>query len=266
MPTIFDAETIFAVFGPWVLGFGLILTRTAALIVATPLFSSPMVPTMTKAGLVGTLALVVTVSTGPDIPPVQLNLLSIAGAVVHEAIVGAVMGLAVAVAFGALHFTGQMVGIQMGFAIANVVDPSTYQQVGVVAQLLNLMGLSLFLVFDGHLMILRAFFQSFEIASIGALEPQGGVIIAELVRQGGLLFSVGLKIALPVVCVVLLVNVGLATIARTVPQVNIFVIGFMITISLGLVLLGMAMPSTAKVFESLIEEAVRTAIKMSRLF
>lgn len=266
MPTIFDAETIFAVLGPWVLGFGLILTRTAGLVLATPLFSSPLVPSMTKAGLVGVLALVVTISTGPPVAPVELNTLSIAGAMVHEGIVGAVMGLAVAVAFGALHFTGQMVGIQMGFAIANVVDPSTFQQVGVVAQLLNLMGLSLFLVFDGHLLILRAFFQSFEVAPLGALEPDGGLIIGELVRQGGLLFSLGLKIALPVVCVVLLVNVGLATIARTVPQVNIFVIGFMITISLGLILLGLALPATAVVFEQLIEDAIRSAIQLSKMF
>ena len=86
------------------------------------------------------------------------------------------------------------------------------------------------------------------------------------VRQGGLLFSVGLKIALPVVCVVLLVNVGLATIARTVPQVNIFVIGFLVTISLGMLVLGFAIPATASVFETVIEDAIRGSIRITKMF
>ena len=101
---------------------------------------------------------------------------------------------------------------------------------------------------------------------IGGAVPQGDTIIAVLIQQGALLFSLGLKLALPISCVVLLVNVALATIARTVPQVNIFVLGFLFTIGLGMLILLYSLPYTASVFENMLFDAIRTGIKMTRLF
>lgn len=265
-PTVLDADSIFAVVGPYVYAFSLVLVRIAALVATTPIFSAPAIPIPSKMGLVGVLTLLVMVSTGPMPAPGPLEPVGLTGAVLSEAIVGGTMGLAVMVLFGALAFTGQLVGIQMGFAIANVVDPTTFQQVGVVAQVLNLLGLMLFLVFDGHLLMLRALFDSFELVPLGGAVFQTGPIVGELVRLGSELFSIGLRIALPTVCVVLLVNVGLATIARTVPQVNIFVIGFLFTISLGLLVLGLSLPSTALLFEDLVENAIRTVLRLMHGF
>lgn len=266
MQNLLDAEAIFAVLGPFAMAFALVLGRVVGLIATTPLLSSPLIPNPIKAALAGVLTLFVVFGGGTQPPAVDLDALSLAGALVGELVVGAVMGLAVSIAFGALHFCGQMIGIQMGFAVANVVDPSTFQQVGVVAQVLNLLGTMLFLAFDGHLLIIRAFMESFAFVPLGGTDPQVGAIIAEIIRQSGHLFEIGLRIALPVVCVVLLVNVGLATIARTVPQVNIFVIGFMITISLGLFVLAFSVQATATVFEGVVEDAVRGAIRITKLF
>ncbi len=266
MTHLLDAEAIFAVLGPFAMGFALVLGRVVGLMATTPLLSSPLIPNPAKAALAGVLTLFVAFGGGLEPPAVDLNAIALAGALVGELIIGAVMGLAVTIAFGALHFCGQMIGIQMGFAVANVVDPSTFQQVGVLAQVLNLLGTMLFLAFDGHLLIIRAFMESFAIVPLAGSDPQVGAIIGEIIAQSALLFEIGLRIALPVVCVVLLVNVGLATIARTVPQVNIFVIGFLVTISLGLIVLGFSVPSTATVFESVIEDAIRSAIRVTRLF
>ena len=113
--------------------------------------------------------------------------------------------------------------------------------------------------------MLQALFQSFSIVPRGAT-PQGANLMTALIIQGSQLFSIGLRIGLPVVCVVLLVNVGLATLARTVPQVNIFVVGFMITISLGLLILGIAFPSIASVFKSLMQTTIQDAARMLRFF
>lgn len=266
MADLLDAQGIFAVIGPWVVAFALVLGRVVGLMLTTPLLSSPLVPGPIKAALAGAMALFVTATIGVGAPSLALDALSITGVLIGELVIGAVMGLAVTIAFGALHFCGQMVGIQMGFAIANVVDPANFEQVGVVAQVLNLLGLMLFVTFDGHLLILRAFFDSFGAVPLGGGDPQVGAIVAEIIRQSALLFSIGLRIALPMVCVVMLVNVGLATIARTVPQVNIFVIGFMITISLGLFVLAFSVQATATVFEGVVEDAVRGAIRITKLF
>ena len=137
MENLLDAEAIFAVLGPFAMAFALVLGRVVGLIATTPLLSSPLLPNPIKAALAGVLTLFVAFGGGVQPPSVDLNALALAGALVGELIVGAVMGLSVSIAFGALHFCGQMIGIQMGFAVANVVDPSTFQQVGVIAQVLN---------------------------------------------------------------------------------------------------------------------------------
>ncbi len=259
------AEGIFAVVGPVAISAALVLTRIGALFLTTPVFNAPTIPTVVKAGIVGVLTVLVMITTGPAPHVGELSALGLAGAAIREAIVGGVMGLAVAIVFGALAFAGQLFGVQMGFAIASVVDPATHQQVGVLGQLLNLLGMMLFLLFNGHLMLIGALFDSFTVVPLGMVAPNAPAIVDELVRHGAVVFSFGLRIALPVACVVLLVNVGLATIARTVPQVNIFVIGFMITISLGLLLLAYSLPYTARLFEIALGDAVAIAVRMVHL-
>ena len=86
---------------------------------------------------------------------------------------------------------------------------------------------------DGHIMMLQALFQSFDIIPLGSATIQTQPLMGDLITMGSDIFSLGLKMGLPVICVVLLVNVGLATLART-SQVNIFILGFLITISIGL--------------------------------
>ena len=137
---------------------------------------------------------------------------------------------------------------------------------GVLAQLLKMLGLALFIALDAHLLVIRALFDSFDVIPLGGAIPQGDQIIAVLIDQGAQLFALGLKLALPISCVVLLVNVALATIARTVPQVNIFVLGFLFTIGLGLLILLYSVPYTAAVFEDMLHDAIRTGIQMTRLF
>jgi len=266
MSGVLDFQGINAVFGPWIISFALIVVRIGALIIVAPLFSMKSVPVIIKAGLVATLSLMVMSTLQPRLDLVQLGALELGGAVLIEAVVGGIMGLSLMMLFAALAFTGQLIGIQMGFAIANVVDPTTRQQSGILAQILNLFGLALFLAVDGHLYLLQALFQSFDTVPLGGAAPQHNLIVATLVQQGSEIFSLGLKIGLPVVCVVLLVNCGLATLARTVPQVNIFVIGFLITISIGLLVLGLAIPSTGAVFKGLIEDAVTKAVMLLKFF
>jgi flagellar biosynthetic protein FliR len=266
MSGVLDFQGIMAVFGPWVISFALILVRVGALIIVAPLFSMKSVPVVIKAALVSVLSLMVMSTMEPRLDLVQFGALEIGGAVLVEALVGGIMGFSLMLLFAALAFTGQLIGIQMGFAIANVVDPTSRQQVGILAQILNLFGLALFLAVDGHLYLLQALFKSFETVPLGGASPQHNLIVASLVQQGSEIFSLGLKIGLPVVCVVLLVNCGLATLARTVPQVNIFVIGFLITISIGLLVLGLAIPSTADVFRGLIEDTVTKAVGLLKFF
>ena len=266
MVSTLSFEGIVAVVGPWFIAFTLTAGRISAMFIATPIFATPLVPNQAKIGLVATLSILALSTTSPSLALMTLTPLQLATAMFAELVLGGVMGMGLMILFAALAFAGQLVGIQMGFAIANVVDPISSRQVGVLAQVLNLFGLALFLALDGHLTVLRAIFDSFLVVPLGGATPHGGAIIEMLVAEGAAMFSLGLKIALPISCVVLLVNVALATIARTVPQVNIFVLGFLFTIALGMLVLWYSLPYTAGVFENMLEDAIRKGIHMTRLF
>lgn len=250
---------------PYAITAGLVLARVAALVGTAPVFSSLSVSNNIKIGLVATITAAV-MGAGPyHLSAVPLEPFHIAGAVILELAVGAVMGFSVSVVFAALDFAGQIIGIQMGFAIANVIDPTTMRQVGVLSQVLRLVALMLFLVVDGHLLLLHALFESFRQVPLGGASLAPGPVVAEMIQVSADLFSSGFRIALPVCCVVLLVNVGLSTLARAVPQVSIFSIGFLLSIGVGLTVLGLALPAMATTFSELILEAVKTAFRMARL-
>lgn len=263
-------DGLMAVVGPFAVSFSLVMTRIAGLVLTTPVLSSASIQAPAKAGIIGTLSLMVTLKLGP-VPPIfddpggMHGIMAFFTVALRELVVGGSMGMTVTLLFGALAFAGQVIGTQMGLAIANVVDPVNFVSVGVIGQFFNLLGLLLFIVFDGHILMLKALFDSFDLLPLGGADPSWAGVTREIIASSARLFEFGLRIGLPAVCVVLLVNVGLAVIARTVPQVNIFVIGFLITISLGTLVLGFAVPSIAEVCRLLVREGVMSANKILRM-
>jgi flagellar biosynthetic protein FliR len=258
-----DAQGIFAVFGPYMVLFALILARISALVVTTPFFNSQTIPMPVKMGLVGILTVFVMIlrPTLPDIG--QLETVRIIGLIGAEMLIGALMGTAVSIAFGALGMAGQLIGTQMGLSMANMMDPISFQQTGLMGQVLNILALLLFLVFDGHLMMLRALFESFELAPLAGFAPRSGQILTDLILLGGSVFEIGLRMAFPVVVAILFINFGLAIIARTVPQVNVFQLGFIITIGLGLLVMAYSLPGFGRLFHTVVENSIRAALRMA---
>jgi flagellar biosynthetic protein FliR len=258
-----DAQGVFAVFGPWLVLFALILARISALVLTAPFFNTQTVPMMVKMGLVGTLTLFVMVKTH-TVPKVgDLNALRLIGLIAGEILIGALMGTAISILFGALGMAGHLIGTQMGLSMANMMDPISFQQTGLMGQVLNITALLLLMVFDGHLMILRALFESFDIAPVTQLAPRGPIILGDLVQLGGQVFELGLRMSFPVITAVLFINFGLAIVARTVPQVNVFQLGFILTIMLGIMVMAASLPGFGQVFHHMLEDAIRAALRMA---
>jgi flagellar biosynthetic protein FliR len=112
-------------------------------------------------------------------------------------------------------------------------------------------------------MILRALFDSWEVVPLNKVWPNGEVILPELIRTGARVFEIGFRMSLPVMVATLFINIGLAIIARTVPQVNVFQLGFILTILVGIVMLGMSLPGLNVVFKNLFLEAIRSSLMMA---
>ena len=256
MGALYDPASLLELLTPVGLSALLVLTRLSGLILIAPLFSAPQIPAQVKAAfLILTTGLILPrIGLVPGIE--EFGVVQYALLAGSELLVGVLCGLVLALTFSSIELAGRLFGIQMGFAVANVVDPATSQQVGVLSQLLRFIFLLIFLSTDGHLWLLKAVFKSFELFPLAYGQINFVGIQNDLTTLGSNLFRVGLQIALPISCTVLFINTGLATLARTVPQMNIFMVAFILNISAGLIMLNLMLPSIQPLFEGYIRESI----------
>lgn len=222
--------------------FLLVLARCAGLVLGAPLFGHLLVPLRGRVGL----ALVLAVALAPvaasevAVPP---TLWTMAGLVVTESILGLTLGFLAQMIFAGVQLGGQVAGIQIGFGLANLIDPQSNAQSTVVAEWQQLMALLAFLALDVHHVLLRALVESFAVVPLGAVALGAGVLRG-VVMKAGEIFAIGMRIAAPVLIVLLLTNAALGVLARTIPQLNVFVVGFPVNVGVGLIVLGAALPFT----------------------
>lgn len=220
--------------------FALVLVRVTAMLFLMPVFSSKTIPGQVKAAAALVLALMLTpVVPWPDVrlpaSPLQFLLLALA-----ELFAGMTTALMLRLVFAGLQTAGQMVSIQMGFSVANVMDPQTGTQSAILAQFTYIVALLLFLATDGHLVIIRYLYQSFVILRPGQLTLSSSLseVMLAMCRE---MFVLSIKILAPVMVVLLFSQVALGILAKMVPQINMLIVSFGLNIALGLFFLGLSM-------------------------
>jgi flagellar biosynthetic protein FliR len=230
------------------------LVRVLALISVAPLLSHRAVPLRIKVALgVGiTLILVPQVQS----PPIT-DVMSAPGLMllINNILIGIVIGFAVRLVFAALEIAGELIGLQMGLSFAGFFNPTTGQAQNAVASFMSLLALLMFIAIDGHLMLIHALAESFRLypITVGMDLPMG---FDRLLRLGGDMFAIALTIALPFLAVMLLTNVVLGVLARVAPQLNVFAVGFPLTILVGLGTLFMLLPYIETPLRSALERAL----------
>ena len=156
-------------------------------------------------------------------------------------LIGILIGLAVRTLFAGFQMAGQMAGYQMGMAIANVMDPATSAQVPLLATLYNLLAILIFLSINAHIFLLRAMVESFQIVPLFEFEVNQAVM-QHMIRLLGNMFIIALKIGAPVIVALLLTSAALGLVARTIPQMNIFIVAMPLKIAIGLLFLALSLP------------------------
>ena len=230
------------------------LARIAALIGAAPIFGNTGIPARVKV----MLAIGVTIAIMPGAGArAAVDPWSAAGlaVLVQQMLIGAAMGLAMRLVFATVDVAGEMIGMQMGLSFATFFDPQHGAHTPVVAQFLGLLSTLAFLAINGHLMLLGALAESFRLLPIGA--GAGAADWLALADWGGTIFSTGLMIAMPVIAALLITNIALGILTRAAPQLNIFSVGFPITIMVGWVVLGLSLPMVAPLLMQAHEEGLR---------
>ncbi|OPL15450.1 MAG: hypothetical protein AVO39_07845 [delta proteobacterium MLS_D] len=224
--------------------FILVFLRVSAIIASMPVIGNRSVPVRVKGGL----SILMTVIIAPAVAAPQYAdpslpfLIRAAG----EVIIGLIIGIAAQCLFAAVQLGGQVVGFQMGFAIVNVVDPLSSAQVSVIAQFCFFVSMLIFLAVDGHHVFLYGIAESFRIVPLMTFCMTGGLTEA-IIQYARSIFTVGLSIGAPVMVLLLFTSVGLGMVARTVPQINIFIVGFPLKIGIGLIAIGITLPFMGRV-------------------
>jgi len=232
--------------------------RLSAMMAVAPVFSAAGFNVRTRA----LFAVLIAALVAPSLPaPPVDSLLSGAGVLmgIREIGVGLVLGFIVQMAFGAAVFAGQAISMTMGLGFAMAVDPQNGVQVPVISQLYVILATLLFLALDGHLLLIAAVVESYQLIPIGV----AGLPVSSLsavVALGTMVFAGGILLALPALTALLLINVAFGIVTRTAPQLNIFAVGFPVTILAGLFIMFLVMPGFIEALTQLIGSSLQRGI------
>lgn len=230
----------------------LILVRVSAFFVSIPLFSYRTIPPQVRIVLAVALAWMMYYTF--DIEPFEINgdyiLL-----VLKEAIVGLMLGLAASMVMSAVQIAGGFIDFQMGFAMANIIDPQTGAQAPLMGQFLNFLALLLLLAINGHHLILDGIYYSYQFMPMDQFFPSFGEegTALYIIKMFVSVFAIAFQMSAPIVATLFLVTLALGITGKTVPQMNIFVIGFPIKIAVGFLVLIVTMGVLIGVMKELIE-------------
>jgi len=228
--------------------------RVLAVFTSAPVFSSRVFPVRARIALAFLVAYA-SQSALPAAPLIGFNDPGALGVVVQQVGIGLAIGFAVRVVFAAVELAGEVVGFQMGLNFAAFFDPSLNSQSSAVARFFGQMASLLFVVMNGHLMVLMAVNKSFEAFPIDQnfLEALGKM---KLYQLGSDLFASALWIALPMVGMLMFINLALGVISRVAPQMNIFAVGFPITLVVGLIGIAYTLPMLDQPFLALMGRVI----------
>ncbi len=236
--------------------FGLIIARLSAFFITAPFYSSIQIPMPVKAGLAVFCTLVLFPLVGVEgfTAPGEPLLIVILG--VNEIICGLLLGFSLYVTFACIQLAGELIDLRMGFALVNVLDPQSGENIPLVGQFKSMLATLVFLAVYGHHYLLKGLFNSYKLVPLGSYISVNNSIDV-ILRICGNIFLLAFQMALPVIACLFIVDISFGFLARTIPQINIFSVGLPTKILLGILILCLALPNLVlfleKIFQSMYE-------------
>ncbi|NTV86700.1 MAG: flagellar biosynthetic protein FliR [Burkholderiaceae bacterium] len=241
----------------WLINFIWPLTRILGLIMVAPVFGHRAVPARVKIGLGIFIALIIS-PTLPPMPDVGLGSWHGLFILVQQLLIGMAIGFIMRVIFAAVEAAGEIVGLQMGLGFASFFDPQSAGQTLVLARFFNMLAALLFLAVNAHLLLLGVLVDSFHGLPIST-QPLSAAGFYNVAAFGSNVFAIGLQLALPLIAILLMTNLALGILTRSAPQLNIFAIGFPITLGVGLIVLDITLPYFAPQLEHMIQNGLKAS-------
>jgi flagellar biosynthetic protein FliR len=223
------------------LAFGLVLTRVSAFLLVLPIFGWKTIPVRVKVALTFLLSVFFTLITPFQLNASEISELEAILLIANEATYGLALGLAIAMVFSAVKFSGAIIERQMGIGMVQAMNPMTGEQSRPLGSLWELLFIILFISAKGHHLFLLIICRSYETFPIGSI-PSISVLTNGIVEAGATMFIAGLRLGAPILAAFVLLTIMLAVLARVVPQMNILFISLPIRVGLGLLMAVIFMP------------------------
>ncbi|MCD4715474.1 MAG: flagellar biosynthetic protein FliR [Desulfobacterales bacterium] len=217
-----------------------ILIRVGVILFTFPFFNSRVIPVLAKAGLVLIITIIlfpVIDSKGFEFPNTLYGIFQM---IASEFIIGIILGILVQILFEGVRMMGQVVGFQTGFAITNILDPQSGMQVSILSNMAYLFAIVLFLILNGHHILLNAIRDSFQIINVGSLSLDNR-IFKTILQASGDMFVIAIKIGAPAIAILLFVQVSFGLVTKLIPQMNIMIVAFPVQIVMGLLFFGVCL-------------------------
>jgi flagellar biosynthetic protein FliR len=226
----------------------LIASRVSGLTLFAPVFSSPAIPSRIKVVVVIALTALLYPTLAGQLKTIQP--MDVPLCMIREIVVGLGLGIAMNLVFDAVQFAGQMVSIQVGYSLVNIIDPTTQVDSTVMALFHQMMVTLIFLRLDVHLWIIRAIARSFQVVPPEQLALTGRFAAAVVNGAAGV-FAIGLQIAAPVLVATIVADVALAMLGKASPQMQVMLFGNALKSLLGAAVLITALVYWPSLFERL---------------
>ena len=244
----------------WLGAFAWPLARILALIASAPVIGNPSLPVRVKIGL----GLLLTILVAPLLPPgPSIDPASATGLLIlaQQVLIGLAMGFAMHIIFHAAEMAGELIGLQMGLGFATLYDASVPGMIPVIGQYLGVVVSLAFLAVDGHLLLLSTLVDSFQVLPLAPLSAASG--LRTLAVWCGNIFTYSLTLSLPLLAALLITNLALGVLTRAAPQLNIFAVGFPLTILIGILVLYLSLPYFAPAFERMFIEGLTEMLRFA---
>ncbi|MES2351272.1 MAG: flagellar biosynthetic protein FliR [Pseudomonadota bacterium] len=237
----------------WMMAVFFTALRLGVVLMMTPIFSNLSGLVTVRVLLTLSLSALLVSGLGTRLPPPALELGPVLLAALAELVTGLTLAFGVFAAFGAFSVAGKILDVQSGFGLGNVYDPVTRAGAPLFATLLNLAAVAVFFGMDAHHALLRG--MAFSLREVAPGSGFHELDAEAVIRQFGLMFSLGVALIIPVMLCLLLAETGLAVVSRVLPQMNVFVVGVPVKIVVGLAVFALAMgtlqPVMARVYASI---------------
>jgi flagellar biosynthetic protein FliR len=246
-----------------VAGFMLVIARIAPLFLVAPLFSSKMIPGRVR----GLAAVGLAVGIAPLAlkgHKVPLDVMSLGALAAKELLVGLAFAFAISVLFAAVSAAGSLMDTLIGFSFGATVDPINGNNGSVIANLYSLVGVAIFIAINGDAWVIQGLNHTYELVPLVDY-PALGSMVAGVQHAFTGIFVSAMELAAPVVLAVMITDAAFGVVARVVPQLNVFQVGFPAKVTIGLLVLGVSLPFAAGWISGQLQDSVAAALHSLRV-